>query len=100
MKKIIFGLFFLLAASTNLPAQSSFFEGKTARILVGFSPGGSYDLWARLIARHMGKHITGNPNFVVQNMTGGGSMVAANYVYNVAKPDGLTIARCHSWALY
>jgi tripartite-type tricarboxylate transporter receptor subunit TctC len=92
MKRIIFGLFFLLAASSNLPAQTSFFEGKTARILVGFSPGGSYDLWARLIARHIGKHIPGNPNFVVQNMTGGGSMVAANYVYNVAKPDGLTIA--------
>jgi tripartite-type tricarboxylate transporter receptor subunit TctC len=92
MKRIIFGLFFLFAASSDLSAQSAFFEGKTARILVGFSPGGSYDLWARLIARHMGKHIPGNPNFVVQNMTGGGSMVAANYVYNVAKPDGLTIA--------
>jgi tripartite-type tricarboxylate transporter receptor subunit TctC len=92
MKRIIFGLFFLLAASSHLPAQTSFFEGKTARILVGFSPGGSYDLWARLIARHMGKHIPGNPNFLVQNMTGGGSMVAANYVYNVAKPDGLTMA--------
>ena len=92
MKRFIFGLFFLLAASPNLPAQTSFFEGKTARILVGFSPGGSYDLWARLIARHLGKHIPGNPTFVVQNMTGGGSMVAANYVYNVAKPDGLTIA--------
>jgi tripartite-type tricarboxylate transporter receptor subunit TctC len=92
MKRIIFGLFFLLAASSDLTAQTSFFEGKTARILVGFSPGGSYDLWARLIARHMGKHMPGNPNFVVQNMTGGGSMVAANYVYNVAKPDGLTLA--------
>jgi len=92
MKKIIFCLFFLLASSSDLPAQPSFFEGKTARILVGFSPGGSYDLWARLIARHMGRHIPGNPNFVVQNMTGGGSMVAANYVYKIAKPDGLTIA--------
>jgi tripartite-type tricarboxylate transporter receptor subunit TctC len=92
MRGIIYGLFFLLAASADVPAQTAFFEGKTARILVGFSPGGSYDLWARLIARHMGKYIPGNPNFVVQNMTGGGSMVAANYVYNVAKPDGLTIA--------
>jgi len=92
VKRIFFGLFFLLATSFDLPAQTSFFEGKTARILVGFSPGGSYDLWARLIARHMGRHIPGNPNFVVQNMTGGGSMVAANYVYKVAKPDGLTIA--------
>jgi tripartite-type tricarboxylate transporter receptor subunit TctC len=92
MKIIVFGLFFLLATSPDVPAQTSFFDGKTVRILVGFSPGGSYDLWARLIARHMGKHLPGNPNFVVQNMTGGGSMVAANYVYNVAKPDGLTMA--------
>ena len=92
MKKLFIGLLFFFLPSFDLSAQSSFYEGKTARILVGFSPGGSYDLWARLIARHMGKHIPGNPNFVVQNMTGGGSMVAANYVYKVAKPDGLTIA--------
>lgn len=71
-------------------AQASFFEGKTIRLLVGFTPGGSYDLWARVIATQMGKYIPGNPTLVVQNMTGGGSMVAANYVYNVAKPDGLT----------
>jgi tripartite-type tricarboxylate transporter receptor subunit TctC len=90
MKKIIFGLLLLIAPGSDLQAQASFFEGKTVRILVGFSPGGSYDLWARLIAHHMTKHIPGNPTFVVQNMTGGGSMIAANYIYNVAKPDGLT----------
>jgi tripartite-type tricarboxylate transporter receptor subunit TctC len=90
MKKIIFGLLLLIAPSSGLQAQTAFFEGKTVRILVGFSPGGSYDLWARLIAHHMSKHIPGNPTFVVQNMTGGGSMIAANYIYNVAKPDGLT----------
>jgi tripartite-type tricarboxylate transporter receptor subunit TctC len=90
MKKIIFGLLLLIAPGSDLQAQTSFFEGKTARILVGFSPGGSYDLWARLIAHHMSKHIPGNPTFVVQNMAGGGSMIAANYIYNVAKPDGLT----------
>lgn len=89
MKRIVLGLLFLVAANSNLLAQP-FFEGKTVRVLVGFSPGGSYDLWARLIAQHMSKHIPGSPNFVVQNMTGGGSMVAANYIYNVAKPDGLT----------
>src|SRR5687768_7397129 len=92
MKRIVLGLLFLVAANSELCAQPSFFEGKSGRILVGFCPVGSYDLCARLIAQHMGKHIPGNPNFVVQNMTGGGSMVAANYVYNVAKPDGLTIA--------
>jgi tripartite-type tricarboxylate transporter receptor subunit TctC len=90
MKKIIFGLLLLIAPSSGLQAQTAFFEGKTVRILVGFSPGGSYDLWARLIAHHMSKRIAGNPTFVVQNMTGGGSMIAANYIYNVAKPDGLT----------
>jgi tripartite-type tricarboxylate transporter receptor subunit TctC len=90
MKKIIFGLLLLIVPGSDLQAQTSFFEGKTVRILVGFSPGGSYDLWARLIAHHMAKHIPGNPTFVVQNMTGGGSMIAANYIYNVAKPDGLT----------
>lgn len=73
-------------------AQTPYYQGKTVRIIVGFSPGGSYDLWARLIATHMGKYIPGNPTFVVQNMTGGGSMVAANYIHNVAKPDGLTFA--------
>jgi tripartite-type tricarboxylate transporter receptor subunit TctC len=57
---------------------------------VGFSPGGAYDVWARLIAHHWSKYVPGSPTFVVQNMTGGGSMVAANHVYNVAKPDGLT----------
>lgn len=91
MKKLVFALWFFFAPSSDLPAQTSFFEGKTARIIVGFSPGGTYDLWARLIARHMGRHIPGNPNFVVQNMTGGGSIIAANYVYNIAKPDGLTL---------
>ena len=90
MKRIVLGLLFLVAANSELYAQPSFFEGKTVRVLVGFTPGGSYDLWARLIAQHMSKHVPGNPSFVVQNMTGGGSMIAANYIYNVAKPDGLT----------
>jgi tripartite-type tricarboxylate transporter receptor subunit TctC len=90
MRKIIFGLLLLIAPAPALEAQTAFFEGKTVRILVGFSPGGSYDLWARLLAHHMSKHIPGSPSVVVQNMTGGGSMIAANYIYNVAKPDGLT----------
>ena len=76
--QIIFALAMIaLAISSGSPgrAQTPFYEGKTVRILVGFSPGGSYDLWARLIATHMGKYVAGNPTFVVQNMTGGGSMV-------------------------
>jgi tripartite-type tricarboxylate transporter receptor subunit TctC len=72
-------------------AQSPFYQGQTVTIRVGFTAGGAFDVWARLIAQHFGKYVPGNPNFVVQNMTGGGSMIAANYVYSVAKPDGLTL---------
>ena len=68
-----------------------FYKGKTIRIVVGFSAGGGFDTYARAIARHMGKHIPGEPAIVVENMTGAGSLIAANHVYKVAKPDGLTI---------
>jgi tripartite-type tricarboxylate transporter receptor subunit TctC len=91
MKKTFFGLFLLLAWNSNLDAQTSFYEGKTITLLVGTSAGGLYDRYARLMAEHWGKHIPGNPDFVVQNMPGAGSLIAANHVYGVAKPDGLTI---------
>lgn len=91
MKRMIFALLFLFLWSPNLHAQADFYEGKTVRIVVGFTPGGFYDRWARLIARHMGKYIPGNPEIIVQNMPGASSVIAANYVYNVAKPDGLTV---------
>ncbi|HEY6368516.1 MAG TPA: tripartite tricarboxylate transporter substrate-binding protein [Candidatus Binatia bacterium] len=68
-----------------------FYKGKTIRIVVGFSAGGGFDTYARAIARHMAKHIPGEPAIVVENMTGAGSLIAANHVYKVAKPDGLTI---------
>ncbi len=71
-----------------------FFKGKTIRFVVGFSPGGGFDTYTRLIARHFGKHVAGNPRTVVQNRTGAGSLIAANFIYNKAKPDGLTIG---SW---
>ena len=89
----IFTLAHLLAllAATQLNAQTSFFEGKTIRIIVGLPAGDAYDIYARLLATYMGKHIPGNPNIMVQNMPGASSMIAANYVYNVAKPDGLTL---------
>jgi tripartite-type tricarboxylate transporter receptor subunit TctC len=73
-------------------AQSMpFYKDKTIRIIVGFSSGGLYDQYARLLARHMGRHIPGNPNIIVQNMPGAGSLSSTNYVYSVAKPDGLTL---------
>lgn len=82
-----------LGLSAPLHAQPEpFYRGKTITFVVGVSPGGAYDVWARLIASHMSKHIPGNPQIIVQNMPGAGSLVAANYVYNVAKPDGLTMA--------
>ena len=71
--------------------QSSFYKDKTIRIIVGFTSGGLYDQYARLLARHMGKYIPGNPNIIVQNMPGAGSLTSTNYVYSVAKPDGLTL---------
>jgi tripartite-type tricarboxylate transporter receptor subunit TctC len=87
---ILIGLHALLTASGAL-AQAPFYQGKTLRIVVGYQSGDTHDLWARAYARHMGKHIPGNPNVVVQNMPGAGSMIAANHVFNVAKPDGLTL---------
>jgi tripartite-type tricarboxylate transporter receptor subunit TctC len=72
-------------------AQTPFYQGKTVRIIVGSTTGGGYDLWARLLAQHLGKYLPGNPGLIVQNMPGAGSLVAANHIYNLAKPDGLTL---------
>ena len=80
---------FLWTHSAN--AQAPFYQGKTIRVIVGTPPGNLYDFWARLIVEHLGKHIPGNPNFVVQNMPGAGHVVAVNYLYSQAKPDGLTL---------
>jgi tripartite-type tricarboxylate transporter receptor subunit TctC len=91
MKRIIFFLLPILAWTVQLRAQDPFYQGKTVRIVVGFTPGGFYDRWARQLARHMGKYVAGNPEIIVQNMPGAGSVIAANYVYSVAKPDGLTL---------
>ena len=72
-------------------AQQPFYQGKTVRIIVGAAAGGGYDTYSRTIARHIGKHIAGNPTFIVENMPGAGFLIAANHTYRVAKPDGLTI---------
>jgi tripartite-type tricarboxylate transporter receptor subunit TctC len=72
-------------------AQANFYQGKTIRIIVGNLPGDTHDIFARAYSRSMGKHIPGNPAILVQNMPGAGGMIAANHVYNVAKPDGLTL---------
>jgi tripartite-type tricarboxylate transporter receptor subunit TctC len=72
-------------------AQSDFYKGKTIRIYIGSTAGGFYDRWARLFARYMGKYIPGNPEIIAQNMPGAGSVIAANHVFNVGKPDGLSL---------
>src|SRR5205809_5866243 len=94
MKQILCLLFLLLSTGTTW-AQGHFYQGKTIKVIAGSSAGSAYDLYARLMAQFMGKHIPGNPNFIVQNMTGAGSTIGANYLYNVSKPDGRTIAAIH-----
>lgn len=86
----IAGVGLLVAAGAQ--AQEPFFKGKTIRIVVGFSAGGGYDTYSRTIARHMPRHLPGNPAIIVENMPGAGSLISANHLYKVAKPDGLTIA--------
>jgi tripartite-type tricarboxylate transporter receptor subunit TctC len=84
--------FLALSNVSKLQAQGEpYYKDKTVRIIVGLTPGGFYDRWARLLARYMPLYIPGNPNFIVQNMPGAGSMIATNHVYGVAKPDGLTL---------
>ena len=85
--------------SEILFAQSSFFEGKTVRIVVGYPAGTTHDTWARLAGQYMKRYVVGSPDFIIQSMTGAGSMVAANYVHGVAKPDGLTLGTFNA-ALY
>ncbi|MGH7766875.1 MAG: Bug family tripartite tricarboxylate transporter substrate binding protein [Candidatus Binatia bacterium] len=93
MKKIRFAAAAagLLATLTFAQAQEPFYKGKTLRIVVATSAGGGFDTYTRAIARHLGKHIPGNPNVMVENMAGAGHRIGANYMYKVAKPDGLTL---------
>ena len=72
-------------------ADQDFYRGKTIRIIVGFSAGGGFDQYSRIIARHMPRHIPGNPTMIVDNMGGAGSRLAANFLFKAAAPDGLTI---------
>ncbi|HZD42149.1 MAG TPA: tripartite tricarboxylate transporter substrate-binding protein [Terriglobales bacterium] len=106
MKKLL-GLFaaatavLLVGGNTQSAAAEDFYAGKTIRVTVGLAPGGGYDTYTRAIARHIGKHIPGNPNFVVDNMEGAGSLIAANYTYNKADRDGTFIGVWNSaYVLY
>ena len=81
----------ITAAASTAALGQEFYQGKTIRVVVGFSAGGGFDAYSRTIARHLGKHIPGNPTVIVENMPGAGSLIAANHIYKVARPDGLTI---------
>jgi tripartite-type tricarboxylate transporter receptor subunit TctC len=100
--KRLLRLFAFVAISLLLPANSqpafaqAFYKDKTIRFIVGQAAGGGYDTYTRTIARYIGKYIPGEPTTIVDNMTGAGSLVAANYLYNNAKPDGLTIGNWNS----
>jgi tripartite-type tricarboxylate transporter receptor subunit TctC len=82
------------SAGAQTPAQSpaDFYRGRTVNVIVGFSPGGSFDLYARTLSRHIGRHIPGNPTVVVQNMPGAGSLKAVSYLFSVAPRDGTVLA--------
>ena len=86
------GIILLAVGLARLGAPADDFRNQTVRIVVGYSEGGSFDAYSRLIARYLGTHLPGRPSVVVQDMPGQGGVVAANYIYNEAKPDGLTIA--------
>jgi tripartite-type tricarboxylate transporter receptor subunit TctC len=96
-KRLLFWLSVAItfAAVPLAVSAQDFYKDKTVRFIVGYSPGGSFDLYTRVMARHFAKHVPGNPSVIVENMTGASGIIAANYLYNVAKPDGLTIG---AWA--
>ncbi len=89
-------IMFLALAAAHVLSRSAvyaqdFYQGKTIRIVVATTPGGGFDAYSRMIARHMGKHIPGNPNFAIENMAGAAFLIGTNYLYRQAKPDGLTL---------
>jgi len=86
------GIAWLLLTHAAAAPAADFYEGKTLRLIVGSAPGGGYDTYTRMISRHMNRYIPGNPSITVENMPGAGGLVAANFAYKRAEPDGLTVA--------
>ena len=82
----------LAAPAARADAIAGFYNGRQINLIVGYGPGGGYDIYARLLARNLGRFVPGNPNVVVQNMPGAGSLRAVNYLYNIAPRDGTAIA--------
>src|SRR5918911_3272244 len=98
MKRLLFTVAFLIAAG-GAQAQTPFYQGKTVTIVVGTKAGDVYDLYPRLVAEFLPKYIPGNPNIIIQNVAGAAGLIATNQVYNLAKPDGLTLGAIYP-ALY
>src|ERR1700687_3981445 len=82
----------LLPALAHAQSPAEFYRGKNVELYIGYSVGGAYDLYARVLARHLGKHIPGNPTIVPKNLEGAGSLRLANWLYNVAPKDGTALA--------
>src|SRR5215472_18729590 len=89
----MFAILAMLAAVGSAGAQpvEQFFAHKSITIVIGYTAGGSYDLYGRLVARHLGKHVPGQPTVIAQNMPGAGSLKAANYLYELAPKDGTAL---------
>jgi len=91
---LLMKLFVIVAGFSSIPSSAPaqpYYQGKTIQMIVGYSAGGGFDAYARTIARHMSRHVPGNPSFIVENRTGAGGLISANHLYNVAKPDGLSM---------
>lgn len=88
---IVVGIWLVAGAWSSSAEAQQFYNGKTIRVIVATTPGGGFDAYSRAIVRHMGKHIPGNPSFVVENMPGAGFLIGTNYLYKQSKPDGLTM---------
>ena len=91
LRRIVLVPLVILGWMAAAMAQEPFYKGKTMRIVVGFSAGGGFDTYSRVLSRHIVRHIPGSPTIIIENMTGAGSLIAANHLYKVAKPDGLTV---------
>jgi len=99
MKLFLASAITVLSWAFVLHAQTPYYQGKTVRLIISSTAGSNYDLYGRLVAQYIGRHIPGKPEVQVQNMPGGGNIIGANYVYSVAKPDGLTFGTINA-ALY
>jgi tripartite-type tricarboxylate transporter receptor subunit TctC len=93
---LVISLALFCTASLRPASAEDFYKGKTLRFIVGYAPGGGYDTYTRAVARYIGRHIPGNPSIVVENMEGAGSLLAANYMFNKAEPDGLIVGNFNS----